>query len=754
MKTLYSILFSLLFLAHDSSPAEEKLRFNRDIRSILSDNCYHCHGPDEETLEADLRLDSFAEATRDLGGYAGIVPGKPDESEIIFRMEDHDDIMPPSKSKKVVSPEDIATLRKWIEQGAEYEPHWAFLPIEKNEAPQTKQSDWPKNPIDSFILAKLEQEGITPSPEAERSVLIRRLYVDLLGLLPTPEEVEAFLKDSTPTAYEKLVDRLLANPHYGERWGRHWLDQARYADSNGYSVDSERQMWPYRDWVIDAHNQDMPFDQFTIEQIAGDLLENPSKNQLIATAFHRNTLINQEGGTDAEQFRVEAAMDRINTTGAVWLGLTLGCAQCHTHKFDPIQHREYFEMYAFFNQGTDKNNKGKTINVIEGEVFKNRHPSLTSNSSPAQDERDLAKPAKAEIMIMEDLKTPRDTFLLTRGDFTRPNKELGPLYPGGLASVAPPLPAKEGRNRLDLAKWLIHPENPLTPRVTMNRIWMRYFGRGLVETEEDFGIQGTLPSHPQLLDWLAAEFIAQKWSMKAMHRLIVTSASYRQSSHHRSDLKDRDARNHMLARQNRIRFDAEIVRDAALSASGLLSETIGGPSVHPPQPDGVYAFTQAGKKWATESGANRYRRAIYTKFFRSAPYPLFTTFDAPDFSSVCTKRAKSNTPLQALNLANDPVFVEFARSLALRLSNEAPSLSARIDCGFQLCYSRPPSERERDTLTQFVSQTLSHYESQPDAAKALSSPELTKAVGAPAQAATLVNLARALLNTDNFITRE
>ncbi|MEM7014021.1 MAG: DUF1549 domain-containing protein, partial [Verrucomicrobiota bacterium] len=323
--------------------AEGEIRFNRDVRPILSDNCYYCHGPDEETQEADLRLDTFEGATRDLGGYAAIVPGNPDASELIFRIHDTEDIMPPASSKKVLTKAQKDVLRRWIKQGAKYEPHWSFLALETSKLPEVKQSDWPRNGIDNFVLARLESEGIRPSPEASREVLIRRVYLDLIGLLPTPDEVAKFVNDTQPDAWERLVDELLTNPHYGERWGRHWLDQARYADSNGYSIDSERKMWPFRDWVIHALNEDMPFDQFTIEQLAGDLLESPKKSQIIATAFHRNTLINQEGGSDPEQFRVEAAVDRVNTTGAVWLGLTLGCAQCHTHKFDPIQHREYFE---------------------------------------------------------------------------------------------------------------------------------------------------------------------------------------------------------------------------------------------------------------------------------------------------------------------------------------------------------------------------------------------------------------------------
>ena len=813
--------FLALCLTVDDTSAEE-ISFNRDIRPILSDNCFFCHGPDEKTQEAGLRLDRFEDATRDLGGYSAIIPGKSDASELLQRVMSHDDPMPPAESKKSLTAKEIKLLEEWIDQGAKYEAHWSFMPLRTAELPSIQRRDWPKNPIDHFVLARLEQDGIEPSPEADRPTLIRRLYLDLIGLLPTPDQLQQFLNDKDPLAYERLVEQLLKSRHYGERWGRHWLDQARYADSNGYSIDSLREMWPYRDWVIKSVNDDMPFDQFTIEQIAGDLLPNPTKLQRIATGFHRNTLINQEGGSDGEQFRVEAAMDRVSTTGAVWLGLTIGCAQCHSHKFDPITQREYYELYAFFDSGTDRNNSGKTLQVTKGEVFgspadlgpgyltdqerkelqrkwekleKQRlndlpddgpaetewtileassvatgsgkelkrqpdhshllqpghevndsiefaatsnqkrigavrlrvipHDSLPKNgpgaagngnfvltgfevyvgdqrveikhvfadheqkgypiasaingdkasgwainagtsgrpmnapheatfvftdpvdtqgkpirirllhgmnenylvghfaidvtpSSPtATSEHDsglrktLAKPSdqrsksekeevearflaahpeakkkkkhrfQANMMIMEDRPEPRDTYLLTRGDFTRPNKELGRLYPGGLSQVAPALPAQADRTRMDLAKWLVHPENPLTPRVTMNRVWMRYFGRGLVETEEDFGTQGTPPTHPELLDWLGLKLIENDWSMKSMHRLIVTSATYRQQSHSRKDLMDKDPGNYLLARQSRIRVDAELVRDSALCASGLLAKEIGGPGVYP-----------------------------------------------------------------------------------------------------------------------------------------------------------------------------
>ncbi len=799
-----------------------EVRFNRDIRPILSNNCFYCHGPDPKHREADLRLDTSEGALA-----MAIVPGKPDESPLIERVSslDPDALMPPPASKKAkLSTEQIATLRRWIEQGAKYEGHWAFLPLSSVQPPSVKNEAWVKTPIDRFILARLEQEGIAPSPEADAATLIRRLSLDLTGLLPSPEDVEAFrreLEQDRDAAYRALVERLLVSPHYGERWGRHWLDQARYADSSGYSIDSERAMWPYRDWVIQSLNDDLPFDQFTIEQLAGDLLPDATKRQVVATAFHRNTLVNEEGGTDPQQFRHEAVVDRVNTTAAVWLGLTVGCAQCHTHKFDPITHREYYELFAFFNNTTDVNNKGATVKVARGEMLGEKPQALPPppeadpefakrqaewevtqqaalaeadgsskpkidaklaeafqlpadkrnadqaklvrdafiaadpRSKAAKTRRDQAAAKTADLMVMKELDQPRETYIALRGDFLRPDKETGLLHPGGLHAVAPELPAEAGRTRLDLARWLVDPANPLTPRVTINRIWLRYFGRGLVETEEDFGTQGTPPTHPELLDWLSGEFIRRRWSLKEMHRLIVMSATYRQASRSRSDLAEKDPRNLLLARQERVRVEAEVVRDAALAASGLLDPTIGGPSVRPPQPDGVYAFTQTQKKWTADSGPSRYRRGMYTLFFRSAPYPLFTTFDAPDFSTVCTRRIRSNTPLQALTVANDEAFVEISQGLAARVLKELQDGDAdtRIRRAYILCLCRDPNSTELAALRGFFDRQLENLTADTERSMKLLSGDLQK-FETPADAAAFVLVCRAILNTDAFITRE
>ena len=698
-------------------------------------------------------------------------------------------------------------LKKWIEQGAEYEGHWAFLPVAKTESPAGAD-----NPIDAFVRKRLAAEGIKPSPEADTATLCRRLFLDITGLLPTPEEVDAFTKNPDVT---KLADQLLASPHYGERWGRHWLDQARYADSDGYAPDAFRAVWPYRDWVIRALNDDMPFDQFTIEQLAGDLLPKPTKAQLVATGFHRNTLINTEGGSDPEQFRVEAVMDRVSTTGSVWLGLTIGCAQCHTHKFDPISHREYYQFFAFYNHGEDRNSKGATVPVSAGEMF-GKPAESTDDAVGAgeleklQDEWEAAELARqvaagekanaklaealrmleaarsgaqrklvrdafekaeprarkkrignsdpealvVEQMIMRDLPKPRETFLFLRGDFTRPDTAGGLLKPGVIGAVNAVIPGAptDYKSRLDLAKWLVNPANPLTPRVTMNRVWMHYFGKGLVETEDDFGTQGTSPSHPDLLDWLAGEFVKRGWSMKAMHRLIVTSATYRQSSHARPDLAERDPRNVLLARQERLRVESEIVRDAALCASGLLNPEIGGRSVRPPQPDGVYSFTQNAKSWKTSEGPARFRRGMYVTFYRSAAYPLHTTFDAPNFQTTCTRRIRSDTPLQSLTLANDPAFLEMAQALAVRMYRDGGDLDARLMRGFRLTLGRAPADKELKILRDYTNAQAAEFARDQAAAKSLLSPDLAKLPNA--EAAAMFCAARVLLNTDNFITRE
>ncbi len=780
---------------------EQAIDFNKQVRPIFAKHCFKCHGAIKQ--KSGLRLDQKEDAMR--GGVGGkiIEPGKPDDSELIYLVttEDPEEIMPPKG--EALSDKEIDILTAWIEQGANWpdEPvskdgrrvssHWAFQPVKRYQPPTVKQKDWPRNDIDRFILAKLESMNLRPSPEADRYTLIRRLHLDLLGLLPSVDEVEAFVNDKRADAYERLVDRVLQSPHYGERWGRHWLDQARYADSHGYSIDGGRTMWPYRDWVIHAINADMPFDQFTIEQIAGDLLPKATTAQRIATAFHRNTLINQEGGSKADQFRVEATVDRVNTTAQVWLGLTIGCTQCHNHPYDPLTQKEFYQFFDFFNHAQDANNTGPTARHVPDHVAKqekairdqiaakekavklakegDKKKALQGDVKKLKGELTKLSRSHPAVMVMGELAKPRQTHVHIRGDFLRPGDPVSAAVPEVLPAIRKE--TKGRKTRLDLAKWLVDPSNPLTPRVTMNSVWMRYFGRGLVETEEDFGTQSTPPTHPKLLDYLADQFIAKKWSLKAMHKLIVTSATYRQSSHFRADLHKRDPNNQWYARQARLRVEGEIVRDLALSASGMLTKKIGGPSVHPPQPPGVYNFTQNKKGWPTSTGPDRYRRGMYTFFYRSAPYPMLTTFDSPNFTTTCTQRIRSNTPLQSLTMANaEPIF-ELAQGLAARAMREVPMAAAqggrndngqappdisrrnRIIHAFRLCMSRVPSRAETDRLLKF--QLLQHQRFAGDAEAAKKIAPKTRPNGfSDAEAASWVAVARVLMNLDEFITRE
>jgi len=755
----------------------QEVDFARDVQPILQANCYECHGG--RKAKSGLRLDARTPALK--GGVSGstIIPGKPADSVIIHRLKGlgGEDRMP--LRKPPLSDQQIATVAAWIEQGAKWPDsaagadqsmptHWSFIKPTRPAEPAVKNPSWVRNPIDKFILARLEQEGIQPSPEASKETLLRRLSLDLTGLPPTPAEVDAFLADASADAYEKQVERLLASPHYGERWGRHWLDAARYADSNGYSHDNPRSIWKYRDWVIDAFNKDMPFDRFTAEQLAGDLLPDPASpaptlEQKIATGFHRNTQFNTEGGIDAEQFRVEAVIDRVNTTGTVWLGLTVGCAQCHNHKFDPIAQKEYYRLFAFFNNceepelrfGTPEDEaRGRRIDQLEAEL--QPFASNPDDAAIKAKRAELAKLRRQEkgvltTLVVEERKgTPRKTTVLIKGDFTRPGEPVTP----GVPSVLPPLTA-EKPTRLDLARWLTSEENPLTARVIVNRIWQQYFGRGLVETENDFGTQGTPPTHPELLDWLAPEFQARGRSFKQMHRLIVTSATYRQSSAARPDLAVKDPTNKLLARQSRTRLEAEVVRDVALAAGGLLSGKIGGPSVFPPQPEGVTSVGQVKHDWKVSSGEDRYRRGMYTFFFRNSLHPLLGAFDAPDATSACTRRLRSNTPLQALTLLNDEAFVEFAQGLAARVLRDRPDGddAARLEYAFRLCTGRMPGDDERRALGELLASQVASFAGAPEEAKTLCGDRCPKGFE-PQRFAAWVMASRVLLNLDETITRE
>jgi hypothetical protein len=997
--------------------------FARDVRPILEKHCFDCHSSDY--AESDLRLD-MATTILD-GGNSGpaVVPGKSDKSLLILRATaaDGHDPMPPEGEGEPLNEQQIAILREWINQGAKVpsgeqpvaaerktSDHWSFQPIVRPALPDVQDHTWVQTPIDSFVLARLESQGIVPSPETDRTTLIRRLSLDLRGLPPSPEEVDEFLRDQSPDEYAALVDRFLASPQYGERWARHWLDQARYADSDGYTNDVPRSIWKYRDWVIDALNADVPFDEFTIDQIAGDLRPEATDAQIIATGFHRNTQHNREGGSDPEQYRVERVVDRLNTTGEVFLGLTIGCARCHDHKYDPVSQREFYQLYAFFDscdeptypvwtpekreqqaglkkqvaaaeqelkqydnsqtprqaewerqlartsavqwtvldpdqyESTDgatitklddrsllvggkipggdtylvsaiapiANVTGVRLEALTHDSLPSRGPGLTSHGNfvlyefrvtarpdGQQDETPLSIVAAAadhsqqgfpiadaidddletgwainvakgegslnvdrtalfvledpvvhssgirlafvmeqdhpgpppyqigrfrlavtdapaatllqadispkiqEILalpeqqrtadqkqtlatefrkndskrlklaaaldklkaqekalvdsvpttlVMRQRTTPRTTYVHLRGDFLSKGRQVYSNVP----AVLPPLGCEvDNPSRMDLARWLVRRDNPLTARVIVNRVWQAYFGLGLVETDNDFGTQGSPPTHPELLDWLADEFVTQGWSLKGLHRLIVTSAVYRQSSLARADLVDVDPRNRLLARQSRFRLEAEIIRDSALAAAGLLSDKIGGPSVFPPQPAGVMTLTRnPNRQWSVSQGDDRYRRGLYTYFWRSTPYPFLKAFDAPDSNATCTRRDRSNTPLQALMLLNDEVFYEAAQGLAARLlAKDLTDDSARIRRAFRLCLVREPGTKELQTLLDLLHAERANTATDSRPFKTPALDRAPKDVSAT-EIIAWTAVTRALLNLDEFITRE
>jgi hypothetical protein len=772
-----SALLLGLLLAPSAARAADapEVRFNRDIRPILSNRCFKCHGPDLK--KGGLDLQSRDTALKELkSGSKAIVPGKLADSLLIDKItaEEATERMPPKGDP--LTAEQIAKLKAWIEQGARYEEHWAYVKPARPPLPAVKDQAWPRTSIDFFVLARLEQEGLSPAGEADKAVLLRRVSLDLTGLPPTPREVDAFLADRSPEAYERVVDRLLASPHYGEHQARHWLDQARYADTNGYEKDDRRSIWPYRDWVINAFNRDLPFDQFTIEQLAGDLLPNATTEQKIATGFHRNTMVNTEGGTDDEEFRVAAIVDRVNTTMAVWMGTTIGCAQCHNHKFDPFTTNEYYQLFAFFNSTADRGRENAPelplptpeqaarLQVLKDEIGRQQAfldatgPVLgtaglvASRAQIAALRKEEAANRPVTTLVMKELPQPRPTHVMKRGNHKNLGDEVSPSVPAKLH----PLPSGAPANRLGLARWLVDPDNPLTGRVTMNRIWSRYFGRGLVETSEEFGTQGEPPTHPELLDWLATELIDQRWSLKAVHKRIVMSATYRQSARVTPESYKRDPFNRLYARGPRFRLDAEMVRDNALAISGLLDRKLGGPSVFPYQPDGIWFNPYSGDKWVMSTGGDQYRRGVYTFWRRTAPYAAFMAFDAPSREVVCERRPRTNTPLQALATLNDKVFVEASAALARRILSEAKGEPKdRATYGFRLCVSRTPTAKELDILLRLYEENLAKYKQDLPAAQAMAkggAKELPKDVVAAELAAWTV-IANVLLNLDETITK-
>ena len=824
-----SVFVLILGTLHVALAQDAKTTFPVDyttqIQPLLKKHCYRCHS--DKRAESGLRVDSAPLAIG--GGDRGtsITPGSRAESLLyrLLRTAEGDLPRMPLKGEPLTD-SDVELLGRWIDAGApaprqalvrKTSDHWAFQPVVRPLVPTLTNSGVAPHAVDAFVQTRLANLGLNPSPQADRTTLIRRLSLDLLGIPPTPEAIDQFITDGSLEAYENLVERCLASPAYGERWARHWLDVARYADSDGYNGDAPRAIWMYRDWVIDALNSDIPFDQFTIEQIAGDLLPNATVEQKIATGFHRNTLYNREGGNDPEQYRVERIVDRVNTTGSTFLGLTIGCAECHSHKYDPISQREFYEFFAFFNNSDEPviefptPEEEQLTQELNGKITglqKNietafhswtiRTRELAKNGSVdaivaavldvPEDKRDedekkllrkafaknneenkrivaeinklkgkLPKP-KSTLAVAERYENPRMTHVHIRGSFLSKGAQVKANVP----AVLPPLMASEKPSRVDLARWLVSKENPLTARVTVNRIWQRYFGVGLVETENDFGTQGTPPTHPALLDWLAHEFMERGWSLKRLHRLIVTSHTYKQSSDVRPALVKVDADNKLVARQRRLRLPAEVVRDSVLAVSGLLSHKVGGPSVYPYQPPGVMQVRRSpGRyKWTTSDGEDQYRRGMYTHFWRTSPHPFLTTFDAPLTDVTCTRRSRSNTPLQALMLLNDPTFLEAARAFGRRILRERANDEDRLRHSFRLSFGRRPTDPEMQSLRSFLRSQLDAFSGDESAARQLmvfdtssGSVDQNDTANVTVVAAWTA-VARVLLNLDEFITRE
>jgi hypothetical protein len=795
--------------------------FVRDVRPILARNCLQCHGQDETTRQAGLRFDNAASATLEFeSGQRAIVPGKPDESELLARVSASDEslVMPPADLGKRLTAAEIETLRSWIASGAPFTKHWAYVKPERPPLPAVRDTQWSNNPIDGFVLARLERDELAPSPPADRATLLRRLSLDLTGLPPSPEETEAFVNDTRPAAYAEQVDRLLASPAFGERWAAVWLDLARYADSQGYAPDGPRTIWRWRDWVIGALNDNMPYDDFTIAQLAGDLLPDATPQQILATGFHRNTQVNTEGGVNPEEFRHAAVVDRVNTTFAVWMGTTFACAQCHSHKYDPFTQREYYQIFSIFNQTDDFKTDDPVMELahvgreadyarLKAEVaaaqalwdevtgqrdakqaeweetiqpatlppeivalfampaekrdqkqqdqLRDFHRALSSEWK-ALDQRlqalraELA-PISTTVPILRD-GTPRDTFVYIRGEFQSPGEPVVPGVPAALH----PAPSGVKLDRLGLARWIVDAENPLTSRVAVNRLWQELFGIGLVETAEEFGTQGDPPSHPDLLDWLAVEYRESGWNTKQMLKLLVTSATYRQSSRANHDAIQRDPHNRLLSRGPRVRLSAEMIRDQALAASGLLSAKMYGPPVQPPQPSlGLAAAFGASTDWQTSAGDERHRRAIYTRWRRNLPYPSMVAFDAPERNVCSLRRIPTNTPLQALVTLNDPVFVECAQALARRVMAEADVPAARARRAFALAVGRPATPQEAAQLVALYERSLAQLANDPAKANALATDPIgpLPAEIAPAEAASWTVVSNVVLNLDETLTK-
>jgi mono/diheme cytochrome c family protein len=818
---LLLVLLAARAWAADGGPAGKRpVDYNRDIRPLFANHCYACHGPDGGKRRAGLRLD-----VREVAVRQAIVPGDAANSPLVERISssDPDERMPPPASKRPpLSAAAIALIRQWIAAGAKFDPHWAYVPPARPPLPEVKQQDWPRNPIDRFIAAAQEERGLRPSPEADPRRLVRRLWLDLTGLAPGPEEIDAFRADHSPAAFERQVERLLASPHYGERMATYWLDVARYADSCGYHSDNEREVWMYRDYVIQAFRDNKPFDRFTVEQLAGDLLPDAGREQKIASGYNRLLQTTEEGGAQPKEYTAKYAADRVRNTATAWLGSTLGCAQCHDHKFDPFKTKDFYCFAAFFadvqesavgrqpqtpmptpEQAAELSELDRQIAELERGGVKGKpggakdegrrgdagtprrgegkEKAAAAKEKPGGEKLAALKRRKEELVkaipttLISVAGPPRVVRVLHRGNWQDDSGEL----------VEPAVPAFFGRlevkdrraNRLDLARWLVARQNPLVARVFVNRLWKLFFGQGLVKTLDDCGTQGALPTHPELLDWLAVEFIASGWDVKHMVRLIVTSRTYQQSSQSNAELDGRDPANLWLARQGRWRLDAEMIRDNALAVSGLLVRRVGGPSVKPYQPAGYWDFLNfPTRQWVADHGENQYRRGLYTFRQRTFLQPSLLAFDASTNEECTVERAQSNTPMQALVLLDDPTYVEAARVFAARILLEggkgtaplSPTIAARrfpresgqspaerLRLAFRQALGREPAPAESELLLALHEKQLAAYKADEAAARKLLAVGDAKAPDglAPVELAAWTAVARVILNLHELITR-
>lgn len=718
------LAFGIFYLSNPKqSQQKTEISYNRDIRPILSDKCFLCHGPDANTRKAGLRLDlqngAFAELQVSKGHFA-IVPGSPEESELIRRIESTDPavLMPlPESNLPQLTPEEIAVFKQWIKEGAKYEKHWSFIPPVKTDIPEIDDKKWVKNEIDNFILEKIEKKGLKANDEAPRETLIKRAFADITGLAPTYREITRWTNKSDKNWYSQLIDTLLQKPAYGEKMAVLWMDLARYADSFGYQDDNIRTQWPWRDWVIYAFNKNISYDKFLTYQIAGDLLPDATKETILATAFFRNHKYTEEGGVIDEEYRVTYNIDKTNTYGKAIIGVSIECAQCHDHKYDPFSQKDYYQLYAFFNESREIG--------YEGDVSQST-PAKNPKLFISQEDREILMPyinatdsKPLQVSVMGDSIWKKPTYILSRGSYDAPtNIQVKPTAP---ESVMPFDTLAYPRNRLGLAQWTIDKKNPLTARVFVNFMWQEIFGKGIVKTSSDYGLQGALPSHPELLDWLAVDFMEHNWDIKYLVKKILTSNTYCQSGEVSKKHLELDPENNYYARAPRMRFKAEFVRDWVLSSSGLLNPEIGGPSVKPYQPKGVWESTTSGRgvlaSYKQDHGPALYRRGLYTIFKLTAPPPVLMIFDASSRDQCEGKRPSTNTPLQALSMLNDPTVLEASRVLAEKISFTEKDLDEKIEQAFESILVRKPTKFEKSKLLDYCLKQQEYFSENPDLLK-------------------------------------